>query len=167
VVPGVRVGCAGLRATGLSEVIRWPDGAHRGEVLPRGKLSVTMKLLTWVVVLGSAITHVLLAQTPASIEKAAAKCVAGVAWRRGSVVSGNFTCQSRKEQAILGVGESEIVIAVFVNGLGARPEVLRYSGHARNPKTAGLKIENLDYDPKEIFGYDLDGFRRSKTCKRA
>ena len=78
--------------------------------------------------------------------------------------SGNFTCQNRKEQAILGVGESEIVIAVFVNGLGARPEVLRYSGHARNPKTAELKIENLDYDPKDVIGSDLDGFSRSKTC---
>ncbi len=65
----------------------------------------------------------------------------------------------------MGVSESEIVIAVFLNGLDTRPEVLRYSGKARNPKTAELKIEDLDYDPKEVIGSDLDGFRRSKACK--
>ena len=124
-----------------------------------------MKLLTRVAVLGSAITHVLLAQDPASIEKAATKYVTRVAWRRHSIVSGNLTCQGRKEHAILGVSESEIVIAVFVNGLDTRPEVLRYSGKARNPKTAELKIEDLDYDPKEVIGSDLDGFRGSKSCK--
>ena len=124
-----------------------------------------MKLLTLVAFLGPAIAQVLLAQAPASVERAATKYVAGVAWRRHSIVSGNFTCQGRKEQAILGVSKSEIVIAVFVNGFDARPEVLRYSGKARNPKTAKLEIEDLDYDPKEMIGGDLDGFRRSKSCK--
>jgi hypothetical protein len=124
-----------------------------------------MKHHTWVAVLGSAITQVLLAQDPGSIEKAATKYVDRVAWQRTSVVSGNFTCHGRKEQAILGVSESEIVIAVFVKGLDTRPEVLRYSGKARNPKTAELKIEDLDYDPKELLDSDLDGFRRSKSCK--
>jgi hypothetical protein len=40
------------------------------------------------------------------------------------------------------------VIAVFVSGLDVRPEVLRYSVKARNPKTAKLKIEDLDYDQR-------------------
>ena len=68
------------------------------------------------------------------------------------------------ESAILGVSESEIVIAVFVNGLGASPEILRYSGKARDTNAAELKTEQLDYDPKEVIGFELDGFRRSKSC---
>jgi hypothetical protein len=131
----------------------------------RSKVPITMKLLGCITVLGTAIARPLVAQDPASIEKAATKYVARVSWRRESIVSGNFTCQGRKEQAILGVTESEIVIAVFVKGLDKRPEVLRYSGKARNPKTAELKIEDLDYDPKEMIGSDLEGFQRSKSCK--
>jgi hypothetical protein len=137
----------------------------RAAALPGGTLSDTMNRLTWVAVLGLAITHVPLAQDSASVEKAATKYVPGVAWQRRSIVSGNFSCHGRAEQAILGVSSSEIVIAVFVKGLDSRPEVLRYSGKARNPKTAELKIEDLDYDPKEMIGSDLDGFRRSKSCK--
>lgn len=124
-----------------------------------------MHSVSWVAVLGLAIMHSSLAQNSVSVEKAAMKYVPGMDWQRRSVVSGNFSCHGRKEQAILGVSASEIVIAVFVNGLDVRPEVLRYSGKARNPKTAELKIEDLDYDPKEIIGSDLDGFKRSKSCK--
>jgi hypothetical protein len=124
-----------------------------------------MHRLSWVAILGLAIMHSSLAQNSVSVEKAAMKYVPGMDWQRRSIVSGNFSCHGRKEQAILGVSASEIVIAVFVNGLDVRPELLRYSGKARNPKTAELKIEDLDYDPKEMIGSDLDGFKRSKSCK--
>jgi hypothetical protein len=123
-----------------------------------------MKRHTWIAVLGLAI-QLLLGQDSGSVEKAAAKYVPGAAWRRQSVVSGNFSCRGRKEQAILGISKSEIVIAVFVNGLDSRPEVLHYSAKARNPETATLKTEDLDYDPKEAIGSDLDGFKLSKSCK--
>jgi hypothetical protein len=111
------------------------------------------------------LTQLSLAQDRAAIEKAAAGYVPGVAWLTRSVVTGDFTCRRRGEQAILGTNESEIVIAVFVNGIKARPEVLRYSAKARNAKTAELTIEDLDYDPKQDLGYELPGFRRSKSCK--
>jgi hypothetical protein len=124
-----------------------------------------MNRLTLIAVLGLVIAHALLAQDSVSVEKAATRYVPGVAWQRRSIISGNFTCHGRKDQAILGIGASEIVIAVFVNGLDSRPEVLRYSVKARNRKTAELKIEDLDYDPKEMIGSDLDGFTRSKSCK--
>src|SRR5215471_11138480 len=124
-----------------------------------------MHRLSWVAALALAITHPSLAQNSVPVGKAATKYVPGVAWQRRSIVSGNFSCHGRKEQAILGVSAYEIVIAVFVNGFNVRPEVLRYSGKTRNPKTAELKIEDLDYDPKEMIGSDLDGFKRSKSCK--
>ena len=124
-----------------------------------------MSRLSLIAVLGLVIAPGLFAQDPASVAKAATKRLPGVAWQRRSIVSGDFTCRGRKEQAILGVDASEILIAVFVNGLDSWPEVLRYSAKARNPKTAELTIEDLDYDPKEMIGSDLYGFRRSKSCK--
>jgi hypothetical protein len=124
-----------------------------------------MKQLMWAsAVIVSAIPHVVFAQDPALVEKAATKYVTKVAWRRDSALAGNFTCAGRTEQAILGVSKTEIVIAVFVHGLNMRPEVLRYSAENRNPTTVKLEAESLDYDPKEVIGYDPDGFKRSRSC---
>jgi len=117
------------------------------------------------VIAGAFLFLPLIAQESAAIQQAATKFVPDVTWHSNSVVSGDFTCTGRKQPAILGLNTSEIVIAVFVNGTQARPEVLRYSSKARNSVTAKLKIEDLDYNPKEVIGVDLPGFRRSKTCK--
>src|ERR1017187_4191115 len=81
-------------------------------VTQRGTLSLMMKRHTWIALLGWQITQLLLGQDSSSIQKAAAKYVPGVAWRHQSVVSGNFSCRGRSEQAILGISKSEIVIAV-------------------------------------------------------
>jgi hypothetical protein len=99
------------------------------------------------------------------IATAAAKYLPSVQWRQKSVISADFSCQGRQQQAILGTTSSEIVIAVFLNGTSQRPEVLRYSAKVRQASTAELKIEDQDYDPKEDPGYDLPGFKRSRTCK--
>jgi hypothetical protein len=100
-----------------------------------------------------------------SLEAAAAKYVSGVSWRSTSVVFGDFSCRGRVERAILGTDRTDIVVAVFLNGTKGRPEVLRYSAKIRNPASAELTTEDLDYEPKNDPGYDLPGFRRSKTCK--
>jgi len=99
------------------------------------------------------------------LTKAAARYVPGVSWRAKSVVTADFTCSGRMQTAILGVSKTEIVVAVFLNGTNNRPEVLRYSARVRNPVTAALKAEGLDFDPKEDSGYDLPGLQRSMTCK--
>jgi len=103
------------------------------------------------------------AQAP-SIVEAAATFVPGVSWRPESVLTADFTCRGRKEQAILGVTAREIVIVVFLNGSADKPEVLRYSAEARDPNEVKLTIESLDFDPAGDLG-DLPGFRRSRTCK--
>jgi hypothetical protein len=104
-----------------------------------------------------------------SIQAAAARYVPGVHWRAKSVVTGDFSCQGRVQQAILGTSQSEIVIAVFLNGTTSRPEVLRYSARVRNPASAELTIEDEYADLKEIkdeFGDNIPpGMRPSKTCK--
>jgi hypothetical protein len=111
---------------------------------------------------------VLCAQTTDGVEPvqaAAAKYVPGVRWRAKSVIAGNFSCRGRTESAILGTSESWIVVAVFLNGLDHKPQVLEYSTKARNAASAILQTESLGFDPEEALGYALPGFRRSKTCK--
>ena len=115
-----------------------------------------------------ALVFILILQTPGPslpITAAAAKYVPGVKWRPGTVVTADFSCRGRKEQAILGVNASDIVIAVFLNGTNQKPAVLRYSAKVRNAATAELTIEDQDYDPKDVIGVALRGFHRSSTCK--
>jgi hypothetical protein len=103
------------------------------------------------------------AQTP-SVAIAAAKFLPEVNWRAESSVSADFTCRGRQESAIVGTTSKEIIIAIFVDGVGQKPEVLRYSAKMRDARTAKLTTETLDYDPKDEDAGDLRGFRRSKTC---
>jgi hypothetical protein len=98
-----------------------------------------------------------------AIVSAANKYVPGVTWRSESVISGDFTCRGRMEQAISGMTAQEIIVVVFINGLQNKPEILRDKVHT--PADAELTIEGLDYDPKEQVGVELEGFLRSKVCK--
>jgi hypothetical protein len=90
-----------------------------------------------------------------------------VRWQRNSILSGNFICQGKRELAVLGTKDKEIVIAVFRRPSKKPVDILRYSGVARNPDSAILEIEPLDFDIKELkeqVGYVPDGLQSSKTC---
>jgi hypothetical protein len=90
-----------------------------------------------------------------------------VTWQKKSILSGDFTCQGKREFAVLGTKPTEIVIAVFRPPSRKPVDVLRYSGIARNPDSAILTIEPLDFDIKELeqhVGYVPDGLQASKTC---
>ena len=100
----------------------------------------------------------------ASLTMAAARFLPEVNWRAESSVSADFTCRGRRESAILGTTSKEIIIAIFIDGLGQKPEVLRYSAAMRDATTVRLTTETLDYDPKDEDAGDLRGFRRSTTC---
>jgi hypothetical protein len=100
-----------------------------------------------------------------SVQAAATKHVHGVSWRAKSVITGDFSCRGKTETAILGTSKSEIVVAVFLDGLKREPQVLRYSATVRDAASAVLDIESLDLDREEELGYALPGFRRSNTCK--
>ena len=103
------------------------------------------------------------AQERIAIVGAANKYAPGVTWHSESVIIGDFTCRGLKEQAVLGITPQEIVVVLFINGLQNRPQILRDKVHA--PADAELTIEDLDYDPKEQAGVELEGFLRSKVCK--
>ncbi len=90
-----------------------------------------------------------------------------VTWQSKSVVSGDFTCQGMREFAILGTKPKEIVVGVFRPPSLAPVDLLRYSGEIRNPKSAVLATETLDFDVREFgsqVGYVPDGLQVSKTC---
>lgn len=119
----------------------------------------------WLTLVALALFPQAAARPEASVQAAAAKYVPGVHWRAESVIVGNFSCRDRTETAILGTSESEIVVAVFLDGLNRKPKILRYSTKVRNAAFATLEIESLDFDREKELGYALPGFRRSKTCK--
>jgi len=107
------------------------------------------------------------AQVPATVA-AATKFAPGVKWKPDSTVVGDFSCRGRVERAILGANKSEIVVAIFLGALDTPPKFLRYSASARDPATAELRTEDLDFEPKQFeseVGYIPDGLRPSKTCK--
>ena len=109
-----------------------------------------------------------LAQRASSIKASAARYVPEVNWRANSVVRADFSCQGRVETAILGTSQSQILIAIFLNGLTKPPEVLRYSAKARRAASAVLAIEDMNFELQEFekdVGYVPGGLRPSKTCK--
>lgn len=102
-----------------------------------------------------------------SVQAAAARFNKGVKWRQSSVVVGDFSCRGRPEQAILGASKDSVVIAVFIRGLSKPPELLRYLA-PRDPRSAVLAVEDLDFDPKALereVGDLPTGLRPSKSCK--
>jgi hypothetical protein len=139
----------------------YPVAAARGSFAALSRLTVNHDIIA---ILLLAILAPAEAQHP-SIATAAARYVPGITWRTTSVVTGDFSCSGRREQAILGTSRSDIVVAVFLNGTTERPEVLHYSTGMRDPSTASLMIESSDYDANKEIGSPLPGFRRSKTCK--
>jgi hypothetical protein len=97
------------------------------------------------------------ATAPGVLTKAASKYITGVTWQADSAVTGDFTCNGRKQTAILGTTASDVVVAVFLNGINRKPEELRF--RIFDPKSAELTTEDLDYETD----YELQGFQRSKT----
>jgi hypothetical protein len=103
-----------------------------------------------------------------SVPAAAKRFFPGINWKPASVVIGDFSCQGRIEQAVLGTTKTEIVVAVFVGSLARAPKLLRFSAASRDPATSTLTVEDGDFDPAQFereVGYIPDGMRPSKTCK--
>jgi hypothetical protein len=98
-----------------------------------------------------------------SLQVAAAKYLGTAEWRSTSAIAGDFTCNGRTEHAILGIDQSEIVIAIFPGRLDEPPKILRDS--ARNAQSAKLTMETLDYDLKDLIGGPIPGFQRSPKCQ--
>lgn len=80
---------------------------------------------------------------------------------------GDFSCRGKREVAILGTSPTEISVAVFLNGLSKKPELLQFSASRRNLETVMLATESLDFSVQEFeqeVGPLPEGLRPSKTC---
>ena len=86
-------------------------------------------------------------------------------WRDTSVITADFTCDGRRSPAILGTTATQIVVAVFINGLGQKPEILEYSTQMRSPATTRMTAESLNYNSKSPEAPDLRKFHFPSTCR--
>lgn len=96
------------------------------------------------------------------------KMVPGVKWQAKSVQTGDFSCKGKVESAILGTQKTEVVVAIFLDGVNKAPKVLRFASTERDPKTTVLSIEDQNFNPKamkEEMGEIPQGMLPSKTCK--
>jgi hypothetical protein len=99
---------------------------------------------------------------------AAARFTPAVTWQASSLVTGDFSCRGRLEQAVLGIGGDQIVVAVFTDGLMQAPQLLQFPAAMRDPATSTLVVESLDIDLARLrgeIGIAPPGLRPSKTCK--
>lgn len=107
------------------------------------------------------------AQT-STVDMAAARFHPHVEWHSRSVLSGDFSCQGRVEQAIAGIAQNEIVVAVFTGGLESSPQLLRFATTSRERARLELVAENMNFDTGkmiQMLGDIPSGMRPSATCK--
>ena len=103
-----------------------------------------------------------------AVKAAATHFIGGIAWQEGSVLTADFSCAGKKQSAILGTSDSEIVVAVFTQDLAKPPEVLRFGAEDRNPAEAKIRLEDSSLSKDEIQSLSNavpPGYRQSKTCK--
>ena len=107
------------------------------------------------------------AQT-SSIDMAAARFHPQIEWHSTSALSGDFSCEGRSDQAIAGISQNDIVVAVFTRGLEASPQLLRFSSSSRERAVLELAAENMNFDTRkmtQMLGEMPAGMRPSSTCK--
>lgn len=103
-----------------------------------------------------------------AVKAAAARFVGGIDWQEGSVLTGDFSCSGKPQNAILGTSDKEIVVALFTQDLSKPPEVLRFASDDRKPAEAKIRLEDSSLSKDEIKTLSsaaAPGYRPSKTCK--
>lgn len=104
---------------------------------------------------------------PAEVEAAARRFSPEISWQSRSVVSGDFSCKGRSEQAILGVAKGRVVVAIFTRELSGRPETVALEESVLDGGAVALAVESLDVDVVALerdLGWRPPGLRRSKSC---
>lgn len=106
-------------------------------------------------------------QASAPVAAAAKHFYPKARWYANTIINADFTCEGRTQSAILGVTKTEYIVAVFVRGVNAQPEFLRFSAASRSRSAASISLEDLDFNLQEIeqqLGYLPDGLSPSKKC---
>lgn len=101
------------------------------------------------------------------VYSAAMEADPSVTWQTKSILSGDFTCEGKREFAILGTTTQWIAVAIFRPPSQKPLAMLLYSAIERRASSAVLTVSSLDYDIKKLeqsLGWLPDGLQRSKTC---
>lgn len=102
------------------------------------------------------------------VARAASSAAPDVSWRVDSDLMAELTCQGRTQHAVMGAARNEIAVAVFQDGIGSKPVVLRFPLGKRDVKAIRLSTEKMDYKPDDFadtLGEVPEGLRTSKSCK--
>ena len=93
-----------------------------------------------------------------------------VKWDESSVVRADIDCDGLLDTAKLGYIENRVRLSVTF-GANRSPQIIEFGlgESGRQSSLCGtiaiLKVEDMDYDLKEIFGENPEGFKQSNTCK--
>lgn len=107
------------------------------------------------------------AQQPAAIQAAAEKFATGVAWRGASVLAADFSCAGKVQYAILGTWGTEVVVAIFTQGIDTPPALVHFDGAGRNLAASKIRLDDYNLTAAEIAGVSGEvpaGYRPSTTC---
>lgn len=108
------------------------------------------------------------ADTNPAVKAAAERFIGGIQWQAQSVLTADFSCAGKRQNAILGTSDKEIVVALFTQGLARPPEVLRFAGEGRKPGAAKIRLDDITLTPDEVrtlAGALPPGYRPSASCK--
>ena len=94
----------------------------------------------------------------------------GIKWDESSIVKADIDCDGLLDEAKLGYIENRVRLAVTFGAKRAAQTIefgLGESGYQSSlcGTIAVLKVEDMDYDLKEIFSENPEGFKQSKTRK--
>lgn len=101
------------------------------------------------------------------VQAAAAKFSSGVAWRESTVLIADFNCTGKVQFAILGGSAKEIVVAIFTDGLGQDPALLRFEVDQHDLLATQMRLDDYTMTADEIAGISgkaPTGYRLSSSC---
>ncbi|MGH7597921.1 MAG: hypothetical protein ACREOI_16350 [bacterium] len=95
-----------------------------------------------------------------------------IEWNADSLLTADFNGDNVTDYAIFGQGEKRLYIAVVIGPFSKQSRVVTinfgFSGNNQDDLCAGdykLALESLDYDPVEVLGQELPGFKRSQKSQ--
>lgn len=103
----------------------------------------------------------------AAVQAAAEKFAGSLLWRASTVLTADFNCTGKVQYALLGISNSEIAVAIFVNGLNQPPAMLRFETAGLNIIESKIRLDDYGMTATEIAGLTgatPAGYRPSTAC---
>lgn len=99
------------------------------------------------------------------------KAAPGVHWNTQDQVAGDVDCDGRSDLSYIGEGPDYFVVATVLGPISPASKIsmvrLAKSGNSQdalNDARPHLSMESMDYNTKDAFGGNLEGFMQSERC---